>query len=85
MSIHSCYPERPSQEWSPSVFANGLNVERKGDILQPHGCNICAQHQGTHDGDHDVYAEGMAIQVKGDPMDGCASTCLGCSPDVTVD
>lgn len=84
-SGHGCYPPRPSQIGSPDVIVNGQAVERKTDTLQPHGCAICAKHQGTHNGDHNVFANGLAIQIVSDPMNGCASVCDEHSPDVTVD
>jgi len=35
-SGHSCYPPRPATTWSPDVFVNNLNVERRTDTLEPH-------------------------------------------------
>lgn len=35
-SGHGCFPPRPAITWSPNVFVNGRNVERRTDQLQVH-------------------------------------------------
>jgi len=83
-SGHSCYPPRPSASWSPNVFVEGLNVERFGDQMVPHGCGVCAPHGGTHVGSHTVYANNTSIQVIGDPIS-CGSVCAASNSSVFVD
>lgn len=79
-SGHGCYPPRPSSSWSPDVFANGLEVERYSDTMEVHCCPPPC-HGGTHVGTHNGYANGLDIQVQGDPID-CGSVCAECSDDV---
>ena len=82
-SGHGCYPPRPATSWSPNVFVNNLNVERRTDTLESHCCvDVC--HGGVYEGKHTVFANGLDIQVQGDPID-CGSTCDECSPNVFVE
>ena len=35
-SGHSCFPSRSAIKWSPDVYVNNKNVERKTDLLEVH-------------------------------------------------
>lgn len=82
-SGHSCFPPRPATSWSPDVFVNKLNVERRTDTLESH-CWGPPCHGGNYEGIHTVFANNLDIQVTGDPIS-CGSNCDECSPDVFVD
>ena len=81
-SGHGCYPPRPASKWSPNVFANGRNVERRTDTLESHCCDGC--HTGVYEGVHTVFANNLDVQVQGDPID-CGSKCDEHSPNVFVE
>ena len=81
-SGHDCWPPRDATSWSPDVYANNLNVERYSDTLAEHCC-IDDCHTGIYMGTRSVYANGLAIQVKDDPID-CGSICDECSSDVGI-
>jgi len=83
-SGHGCWPPRPSAEASTDVFVNGIGVVRYGDTMEIHCCPPDIDcHGGTHIGVRDVYANGLSIQVTGDPID-CGSVCDECSPDTLI-
>lgn len=82
-SGHGCYPPRPAAEWSPNVFVNGKNVVRNGDNLEIHCCPPPC-HGGVYLGDHSVFANGISMQVIGDPIS-CGSTCAEGSGNVFVE
>lgn len=33
---HGCFPPRPTAQWSPDTFVNGLNVHRQTDAWESH-------------------------------------------------
>jgi uncharacterized Zn-binding protein involved in type VI secretion len=79
---HGCWPPRPSSSWSTDVFTNGLGTVRYSDTMQVHCCpSIPECHGGTHIGTRNVYANGLDVQVIGDPID-CGSYCMEGSDDV---
>ena len=80
---HGCYPPRPSTSWSPDVFVNNLEVERKDDTMESHCCPPSC-HGGVHVGVHSVFVNGKDIQTIGDPID-CGSSVAEGSSNVFVD
>jgi hypothetical protein len=81
-SGHGSWPPRSAVSWSPNVFVNNKEVERKTDQLQIH--TYGSGHGGTYQGIHKIYANNLDIQIKGDPIS-CGSKCNECSPDVFVE
>lgn len=71
---HGDWPPRPTAEWSPDVYAEGLNVHRVGDTWVTH-CNTKGQcHVGaTSGGSHTVYCNGKQVARIGDPVS-CGET-----------
>jgi uncharacterized Zn-binding protein involved in type VI secretion len=41
---HDACPERPFETWSENVLAEGIEVTRENDDLQPHGCPAHVPH-----------------------------------------
>lgn len=66
---HEDWPPRLTAEWSPDVFAEGLNVHRVGDAWVTH-CNTQGQchEEATSDGSHTVYCNGKQVARIGDPV-----------------
>ncbi len=79
---HGTFPPRASTEGSPSVFANGKPVHRKGDAWADHCDPSPSCHGGAlQDGSASVFAEGKPVGRIGDLVD-CGSTVSRGSPSV---
>ena len=77
-----CFTPRMNCEWSPNVYANNLNVERKTDLRCIHWCGS-SWHTGNNVGIHNVYANNLDVQTCMDPINwGCAQ--CQCSSNVFV-
>ena len=70
---HGCDVTTTILEHSPDVFADGIAVARKGDMLTPHTINsgvLCVPHIAQiNAGSGTVFVNGIAIARKTDSAD----------------
>lgn len=78
---HGAFPPRPSTAGSPTVYANGIAVHRKGDAwashCDPNSCHASALNAGSST----VFANGQQLGRVGDPV-ACGSSVAAGSPTV---
>ena len=64
---HGCFPARPSNSGSPTVFVNNIPLHRQSDSWSVHCCGVC--HGSTlAAGSGTVYANFLQVGRIGDPV-----------------
>ncbi len=77
---HGCFPSRPSNGGSGSVFANSISVHRQSDSWSVHCCVVC--HGSTLSaGSGTVFANNLQLGRIGDPV-ACGSSVASGSGNV---
>lgn len=77
-------PERPNNQASSNVFANGIPVHRQSDNWVQHACPGSSPHGAqTVSGSPNVFVNSLPVARIGDSIS-CGSTIKTGSPDVFV-
>ena len=83
---HLCTPSAPVNTTQYTVFANGKEVLRKGDPVQPHTIkegDFCVNHGAEVNlGSTTVFVDGIGVARRGDSTDQGSMT--GASEDVVA-
>jgi uncharacterized Zn-binding protein involved in type VI secretion len=82
---HDACPPRAFSTFSPTVFAEGLEVVAQGDVLHEHGCPAHAPHSAiVTAGCSTVLVGGKEIAVVGSPVSCPSGVLVTYRPTVTA-
>lgn len=82
-SGHDCWPPRPNNQGSPTVFVNDRPVHRLTDSYEPHCCGIPCHGGVAAEGSPNVFCEDLPKGRVGDAVS-CGSVMAEGSPDVFI-
>lgn len=80
-SGHGCWPPRPNDEASSTVFVNGRGAHRQGDHWVTHCCFSSCHDSYLSGGSGTVFVEGKPLGRVGDAV-ACGSVVAQGSGDV---
>jgi len=80
---HSCFPPRPNVQGSPTVFVNGRNWHRVGDLWGSHCCGLSCHGSVLVKGSSTVFVNGIPAGRITDPV-ACGSVVMTGSHNVSA-